>query len=188
VEGLTGGRIYPRLLARIEAGEKTVGDLPTVSFLALAEAYELTPNDLLPDATDATLKRPTVLTAPYYPTLTAVYADPQPASSVDVPAAFRALARPGLTVAHVGPETLVTACARERIITGAVVGMFNEPSEQGDLLVGWYGGLSRPVAWVHDNLDDALRVGSLDGTLSPAVVPRPALRERLRVSHVIRVP
>lgn len=188
MEGLTGGRIYPRLLARIEAGEKTLGDLPTVSFLALAQAYELTPNDLLPDATDATFKRPTVLTAPYYPTLTAVYANAQPASSVDVPAAFRALARPGLTVAHVGPETLVTPCARERIITGAVVGMFDEPSDPGDLLVGWYGGLNRPVAWVHDNLNEPLRVGSLDGTLAPAVVQKHALRDPLRVSHVIRVP
>ena len=189
VEQLTGGLIYPRLLSRLEAGQKPIETLPTQSFLALVSAYDLTPNDLLPNPGDTgRTNTPTIVSIPYHADLTSLLNAPTPTSTVDVPLVFKELAVPGMTVAHIGPETLATDSARERIVTGAIVGIMRETPRKGDLEIGWYRSLERPVAYVKDFSPEPFRVSPIGGGAAPGMVDPSRVDRRHRVTHILRIP
>ena len=189
VEHLTGGLIYPRLLSRLEAGHKPIDTLPTQSFLALVSAYDLTPNDLLPNPEDTGhTNTPPIVSIPYHADLTSLMNVPAPTSTVDVPLVFKELAVPGMTVAHIGPETLATDNARERIVTGAIVGIMQETSRKGDLEIGWCRSLERPVAYVKDFSPEPFRVSPIGGGGAPGMVDPSRVDRRHRVTHILRVP
>lgn len=189
VEQLTHGLIYPRLLARLEAGEKAIQTLPTQSFLALVAAYDLNPNDLMPSPEESgRTNTPPIVPVPYYADLTSLMQAPRPTSTVDVPLVFKELAVPGMTVAHIGPETLATSNARERIITGAIVGVMQQTPRKGDLEIGWYRSLERPVAYVKDFSPEPFRVSPIGGRGAPGMVDPSRVDTRYRVSHILRVP
>ena len=189
VEQLTGGLIYPRLLSRLEAGQKPIQTLPTQSFLALVSAYDLTPNDLLPNTDDSGFTNtPPIVSIPYHADLTSLMSATAPTSTVDVPLIFKELAVPGMNVAHIGPETLATANARERIVTGAIVGIMQKAPRKGDLEIGWCRSLERPVAYVKHVSSEPFRVSPIGGRGAPGMVDPSRVDRRHRVTHILRVP